>query len=202
MSCLANINCVILAGGYGTRSELCIPKVLSLVEGHPFLSILLERLKKFGAKRVVLSLGYGAPMVVSYLRNRKPDELTIISCVEQSSTGTAYGLNSVRRMIKRKPALVMNGDTLVDVDLCNFISYHNAMEGEASVLCDLEGVSTGIYLFSQIALNYIGSLPDFSLEEMLPKIPTTRIKMDCTFLDIGTPDDLEQAPTFIREMKT
>ena len=202
VSCLSNIDCVILAGGYGTRLKLDIPKVLANVEGRPFLSILLERLKKFGAERIILSLGHGAQLVVRYLRDNEPDGLAIIPCVEQFPVGTLYGLNYVRTMIRSELVLVVNGDTLVDIDLCEFISRHRVAGGAASVLCDLDNVSTGVCLFSQIALDYISYLTGFCLEEILPKIPTNYIKMDCSFLDIGTPDDLEQAPAFIKEMRT
>jgi len=202
VSCLNNIDCVILAGGYGTRLNLDIPKVMATIDGRPFLSILLERLRKFGARKIILSLGYQSQFVIRYLRDNKPEGLRIISCIEPYPVGTLYGLNNVQRMTRSKLVMVMNGDTLVDVDLCSFVSNHKEAGTQASVLRDLDNVSTGIYLFSQIALNYISNLPGNSLEDILPMIPTYTSKMNCPFLDIGTPDDLEQATTFIKKMKT
>lgn len=203
VNCLSDIDCVILAGGYGTRLGSPIPKVLSFVDvGRHLLDILLERLKKFGAKRVILALSHQSHLVIKYLEYNKPINMTVIPCQEPQPSGTGGALRYVQSEIRSDLVLVINGDTLVDIDLCDFIVKHKAARGEGSVLCDLEGISTGIYLFSQTALNYISNLPSFSLEEILPKIPTNDIKIDCTFLDIGTPDDLERAPTFIKEMKT
>ena len=157
-SCLSNIDCVILAGGFGTRLGLPIPKVLAYIDGRHFLSILLEHLKKFGAKRIILSLGYKSHIVEKFLQQNRPSGLTILSCVEPQPMGTAGAIRYVRSLLRSDLTLLMNGDTLVNINFYYFISKHITTGAEASVLCDLNDVSTGIYLFSQTALDRLVSL--------------------------------------------
>ena len=60
--CLNDIDTVILAGGLGTRMKDTLgdtPKLLAPIGDIPFLDILVNRLKRSGARRVILGLGTG-----------------------------------------------------------------------------------------------------------------------------------------------
>ena len=68
------IDVIILAGGLGTRlrqvvSEL--PKCMAPVCGKPFLSYLLDYLKRFNVGKVILSVGYLRDSIIQFIDNQK-----------------------------------------------------------------------------------------------------------------------------------
>jgi len=136
-TCLNDIDVIILAGGLGTRLRSLFPdrpKVLVPVNGVPFLRCYLDWLAKFGARRVVLSLGYKAEMVRAYLESEKPPGLEIYSFAEPAPLGTGGGLRAVLPLVRSESALVLNGDSLTRVDLCKFVSFHQSKNARASIV--------------------------------------------------------------------
>ncbi|HIB57511.1 MAG TPA: hypothetical protein EYO53_11135 [Alphaproteobacteria bacterium] len=114
---------VILVGGKGTRLRPLTnntPKPLLLVNGRPFVQHLIEYVRSSGFENIVLlvgpyrthfedALGTGARLGVT---------LTYFSEPEQSGTGTA--IVRARRCLE-KEFLLLNGDTLFEFDICDFI---------------------------------------------------------------------------------
>ncbi|OHA08332.1 MAG: hypothetical protein A3B37_03675 [Candidatus Sungbacteria bacterium RIFCSPLOWO2_01_FULL_59_16] len=106
---------IILAGGRGTRLPISahdIPKPLVEVHGKPMLEHQLERLSAHGFSKIRLALGYRADQVIAFLRERGyPHEYA----VEPDVLGTG---GAVRFAMGRDPGpfMVLNGDTLGDVD--------------------------------------------------------------------------------------
>jgi NDP-sugar pyrophosphorylase family protein len=136
--CLKTIDVAILAGGLGTRISHALddtPKILAPIDGRPFLSIVLEWLAGFGARRVVLGLGHLAQVVLGYLEESPPEGIEVITVIEAKPLGTAGAIRFLGNKIERDPVLVMNGDTLVGADLCAFVASHAASGAEASLLC-------------------------------------------------------------------
>jgi mannose-1-phosphate guanylyltransferase len=135
---LKTIDVVILAGGLGTRVSHVLkdtPKILAPLGGRPFLSIVLEWLAGFGARRVVLGLGHLAQAVLGYLEDRRPESIEVVTVVEPEPLGTAGAVRFLAKEIESDPVLVMNGDSLVGADLCAFVRSHAASGAEASLLC-------------------------------------------------------------------
>ena len=65
------MECVILAGGLGTRLRDTIgdyPKCMAPVNGKPFLHYLFVYLQEQGCRRVILSLGYKFEVITDWLR--------------------------------------------------------------------------------------------------------------------------------------
>ena len=59
--CLAALDVLVIAGGLGTRIQSALgdtPKLLAPIGGRPYLAYLLDWLRRFGAKRIVLGLGH------------------------------------------------------------------------------------------------------------------------------------------------
>jgi NDP-sugar pyrophosphorylase family protein len=136
-SCLADIDVVILAGGLGTRLRSVLadkPKVLAPIGRRTFLDILLERLVSFGAKRVILSLGYLADEVIAHLESYR-GPLQIVRLAEPQPMGTAGAIRYVLPHIESATILVLNGDSLVGADLCEFVEAHRRARAEGSLLC-------------------------------------------------------------------
>ncbi|MBI1209612.1 MAG: NTP transferase domain-containing protein [Azospirillum sp.] len=194
---LGGIDVVVLAGGLGTRLQGVLdglPKVLAPIDGRPFLDHLIEWLAGFGAKRIVLSLGYRADKVVALLADR-PAPPALVPVIEPAPLGTAGAVRFVRPMVTSSTALVLNGDSFVDADLGEFARRHLASGVDFSLLCvevpnvdrfgsielDDQGfvarfvekdpsrrgpglISAGIYLLSATALDRIVARSGPSLE--------------------------------------
>ena len=136
--CLKDIDVVILAGGLGTRLASVLadrPKVLAAVGDRPYLAFLLDWLKRFGACRIIFGLGHLAGSVASYLEVNKPDGVDIETIVEQQPLGTGGAIANLRSAIRSDPALILNGDSFIDADLCKFLASHRKSGADSSILC-------------------------------------------------------------------
>ena len=136
--CLKDIDVVILAGGFGTRLAEMLdgkPKLLAPIGGKPYLDFLLKWLASFGARRIILALGHLAQEIEDYSNANFTGRLEIICAREPRPLGTAGALAFASVHIKSSLALVMNGDSFVDADLCKLIHRHNSFAGEATILC-------------------------------------------------------------------
>ncbi len=136
--CLNDIDTVVLAGGLGTRIRDALgdtPKLLAPIGDAPFLDTIVNRLKHFGARRLILGLGHLADKVVSHLDAHPPDGIDIVTMIEPEPLGTAGALRFLAPHIETDPVLVMNGDSFFDSDLCDFVQAHEKSGMIASILC-------------------------------------------------------------------
>ena len=136
--CLEAIDTLVLAGGLGTRLRPAlgdVPKVLAPIAGRPFLAYLLEWLKSFGARRVVLALGHQAGPVMEYLHAIPSTSASIATVTEPEPLGTAGAIRFARSALRSDPVLVVNGDTLACGDLGALVRHHERAGACATVLC-------------------------------------------------------------------
>jgi NDP-sugar pyrophosphorylase family protein len=138
--CLATLDVLVIAGGLGTRIQSTLgdmPKLLAPIGGRPYLAYLLDWLRRFGAKRIVLGLGHRAQAVIDFLeRNRSSyDHLTVETVIEPEPLGTAGAIRFARANLRSDPALVINGDSFADADLCAFVAQHRRVRAKATLLC-------------------------------------------------------------------
>lgn len=136
--CLTQTDVAILAGGLGTRIRPIlgsVPKVLAPVGEGSFLDFLFHWLANFGARRVVLSLGHGAEAVAEHLAHHAFSDLEIVPIVEPDARGTAGAIRYVRPHLKSETVLVMNGDSFIDADLCDFVNQHRLNGHGVTLLC-------------------------------------------------------------------
>jgi NDP-sugar pyrophosphorylase family protein len=135
---LAACDAFVLAGGLGTRIRPVlgdVPKLLAPVGDRPFLSLMIDWLRRFGVRRLVLGLGHRAEAVGDWLRRHPPADLAVEIVVEPRPLGTAGALRFARARLRSDPVLVMNGDSFVDADLGAFLAAHRASGARASLLC-------------------------------------------------------------------
>jgi NDP-sugar pyrophosphorylase family protein len=112
------VKAFVLAGGLGTRLKPRfgdLPKGLAPLKGRPFLAHQLEWLARFGVRDVVLCAGYGAEEMKRALGDGSPFGVRLEYSVEASPLGTGGALALAARFAAG-PALVVNGDTLVECD--------------------------------------------------------------------------------------
>ena len=135
--CLNDIDVIILAGGLGTRIRDTLgdtPKLLASVNDRPFLDFLIGRLKGFGARRLVLGLGHLGERVEEHLKSHPPEGLDIVTLIEPEPLGTAGALRFIAPHVESDPVMVMNGDSFIGADLCDFVQAHRRSDAEGSIL--------------------------------------------------------------------
>ena len=121
---------VVLAGGFGTRLRSVVPdlpKPMAPVAGRPFLEILLQALARKGMARVVLSLGYQAEVIRTHFGPRFCG-MDIVCEIETVPLGTGGALARGLRRCEGAAALVVNGDTFLDVDLAAVVAQWQARQ--------------------------------------------------------------------------
>lgn len=136
--CLEALDIFVLAGGLGTRIRPALgdlPKLLAPISGRPYLAYLFDWLERFGARRVVLGLGYKAEAVIGHLNAQPPRRIDVVTIVEPSPLGTAGAIRFARNALQSDPVLIMNGDSFVDADLCAFVECHCRNKAIGTVLC-------------------------------------------------------------------
>jgi D-glycero-alpha-D-manno-heptose 1-phosphate guanylyltransferase len=113
------IDALVLAGGRGTRLAAVVPelpKPMAPVCGRPFLELLLGALHGKGLQRAVLSLGYRAEVIVQHF-GRRFRGLELDYVVEDQPLGTGGAIRLGLARCQGDAALVVNGDTLLDLEL-------------------------------------------------------------------------------------
>jgi D-glycero-alpha-D-manno-heptose 1-phosphate guanylyltransferase len=196
MEGLAGVTAAILAGGLGTRLRSMVwdrPKVLAQIKGKPFLSFLLDQLVAASVKKVVLCTGHLGEQVRSTF-GQSYNGLELNYSQETVPLGTGGALRLALPFLASEPVLVMNGDSYSEMNLDEFLNWHLALGGKASlalaevgnterfgqVLVDRHGavirfeekagntgrgwVNAGIYLMSQEVLLSIPPMSQVSLE--------------------------------------
>ncbi len=129
------MECIILAGGLGTRLQSVIgefPKCMAPVNGKPFLHYLFEYLQTQGCTRVVLSLGYKHEVILDWLKKEQP-AIDTLYVVEEQPLGTGGGIRLALEKIEAEEAIILNGDTMFQVDLPALIDFHNEMQSETTI---------------------------------------------------------------------
>jgi NDP-sugar pyrophosphorylase family protein len=118
---------MILAAGLGTRLRPLtntIPKPLLPIAGTPLIVWNLLLLKRHGFHDVVINLHHLGPMIEKVLGNGSRYGLRIIYSREPMILGTGGGLKQAEPHFFGESVLVLNGDTLVDLDLSALWMFH------------------------------------------------------------------------------
>lgn len=110
---------IILAGGKGTRLRSVVsdaPKPMARIQDKPFLEILIENVYAKGITHFVLSVGYMADTIVDHFKEKYPN-LDISFSMEDEPLGTGGAIRRAFEKVRGEFALVLNGDSLFDVQL-------------------------------------------------------------------------------------
>jgi D-glycero-alpha-D-manno-heptose 1-phosphate guanylyltransferase len=126
---------IILAGGLGTRlrSEVPdLPKCMAPVNGQPFLAFVIGYLQKEGIKHFVFSLGYKSDVVIEYINHNYP-QLHKTFVVEDEPLGTGGALQLAVSGLQDKHVVIVNGDTLFNVDLKYLCEKHLDLKADCTI---------------------------------------------------------------------
>jgi len=132
---------VILAGGEGTRMRPFtyeIPKPMIPVQGKPLVQHIIELLRKYEVRDIILSIGYKGDKIKEHFGNGTKYGVNITYVEEKKKMGTAGALNLVKPK-PTEPFIMLNGDVLAEIDLADLISFHadkNALATIALIAVD------------------------------------------------------------------
>jgi D-glycero-alpha-D-manno-heptose 1-phosphate guanylyltransferase len=142
----SNIDVAILAGGLGTRLRPLVgdrPKVMAGINGRPFLEYILDQIKFWGGRRIILCTGYLGNQILSKLGNVYRG-VQLIYSEEKSPLGTGGALRMAFHLFHSESVLVINGDSYCKANLMSFLEWHLMKDAMATLLL-VESSDTRLY---------------------------------------------------------
>lgn len=216
---------IILAGGMGTRIRERVPdlpKVLAPVNGVPFLDYVLNMLVRYGVDRFILAVGYKAPAILSRYGSEYMG-VPVDYSFESSPLGTGGAIKSAMAFCTGERCIVVNGDTLCDVNLSAMEQCHIAAGRAVTVCvkpmrgferygnvevkdgrvkafhekekCEFGKINAGVYIVEKKLIDSIDKSV-FSFERDVLENTSNHITAFETngyFIDIGVPQDYDRA---------
>ena len=122
------LDVIILAGGLGTRLASVVsdvPKPMALVAGEPFLNQILQNLPLDNLAKIILAVGYKYEKIEEYY-GAEYKGVPIVYSIENEPLGTGGGIGLAMRKTTCDEILILNGDTLFDVNLEELVQVHKA----------------------------------------------------------------------------
>jgi len=114
-------DCIILAGGFGTRLQSVVndkPKCLADINGKPFLYYICKHLARFHFCKVVFAVGYMKDMVKDYVMNHRDEfKFAFDFAEEEEPLGTGGAIMNALPYCDTEDFFVVNGDTFFDVNI-------------------------------------------------------------------------------------
>lgn len=127
---------VIMAGGKGTRIASVandIPKPMILICDKPILEHQIITLKRQGFNNIILIIGHMGNLIKDYFKDGLQLGVKITYIEEINPLGTGGALYYLKNIISRD-FLLINGDTIFDIDIERFIEYHRNKDAWVTLL--------------------------------------------------------------------
>ena len=117
---------VIMAGGKGTRISSVvedIPKPLIPIEGKPVLEREIECLRNQGFTDLIITVSHMSDQIINYFGDGSKFGVSIEYYVEKEPLGNAGALFRIKDKLS-DTFLLLNADSIFDVDFNRFVEYH------------------------------------------------------------------------------
>jgi NDP-sugar pyrophosphorylase family protein len=128
---------VLLVGGLGTRLRSAVsslPKALASVGDRPFLELLVRQLARQGIGQLVMCTGYMAEQIERTLGDGSSFGVEIEYSREAVPLGTGGALKLAQRYMQHESEfLVLNGDSFLQIDFSELISFHRRHDSLATI---------------------------------------------------------------------
>ncbi|HNP61303.1 MAG TPA: nucleotidyltransferase family protein [Nitrospirales bacterium] len=127
---------IVLAGGRGERLQSVVPdlpKPMAPVGGRPFLEYILDKIVDAGVTDVIISVGYKAEVIQEHF-GRAYRSLQIRYSRESYPLGTGGAMALALKGEDSSPALVFNGDTLVDIDYSALMVWYEQTIAQVAIV--------------------------------------------------------------------
>lgn len=132
------IDCIILAGGFGTRLQSVVadkPKCLAEINGKPFLYYLCKKINDAGFQKVIFSVGYKKEMVIEYINANKHEfSFEVDFAEEETPLGTGGAILFSLLKSTAKTFFVLNGDTFFDIDIKEIVEFHQQQKADCTLV--------------------------------------------------------------------
>ena len=175
---------VILVGGSGLRMRPLtedMPKCMVPLQGKPLIYWILNWLKGYGFKHIVLGVAYQKDVIIDYIKqNNQGLKIDISEHTVEGETGEGFRL-AISRFVKDEDFLAMNGDEITNLNIKHLEESHLKSNHVATIavapmrspfgILELDGddiigfqekillentlVSIGVYIFNNQILNFI-----------------------------------------------
>lgn len=122
---------VIMAGGKGTRISSVasdIPKPMIKIEGKPVLEREIECLREQGFTDLVITVSHLADHIINYFGDGASFGVKIQYFIEEMPLGNAGALFKLRDRLT-EDFLLINADSIFDIDFNRFVEYHKTKGG-------------------------------------------------------------------------
>lgn len=126
---------LILAGGKGRRLRpytTIIPKPLMPIGEKAILEIIIEQLRSYGLRDLIMATGYLGELIATFFGDGSRFGVKIEYTKEKEPLGTAGPLSLVKKGIN-DTFLMMNGDILSTIDYQELLKFHKAKKGILTV---------------------------------------------------------------------
>src|ERR1700754_1423360 len=107
---MAITECIILAGGLGTRLQSAVPdwpKCMAPVAGKPFLAYVIDHFRKQGVEKFIFSLGYKHEAILDFFYTAYAG-LNYETAIENKPLGTGGAIQLACRQVREKNVLIGN----------------------------------------------------------------------------------------------
>jgi mannose-1-phosphate guanylyltransferase len=129
------VQALILAGGEGTRLRpltSSVPKPVVPLAGRPFISYMIEWLRRHGVDEAILSCGFMADAVRAVLGDGDRLGVRLRYVEEPRPLGTGGALKLAEDLLEDR-FLMVNGDQLTDLDLTAQLRQHERTGARATL---------------------------------------------------------------------
>lgn len=134
---MSDLSVVILVGGLGTRLRSVLPdlpKPMALVNGRPFLEILVAQVARAGFRDVVLCVGYRADAIEAHFGDGRRHGVRMRYAHEKELLGTAGAVLNAQGVVNSDSFVVMNGDSYCAVDFSAMVTQHRDHRAAATIM--------------------------------------------------------------------
>ena len=188
---------VILAGGKGTRLQpytLVVPKPLVPVGGMPVIELIIRTVRRSGLDEFIVTTGYLGDLIKAVCGDGSRWGVNICYSEEYEPLGTIGPLRLLKEQLT-ETFIVVNGDTITDIDLQHLVRFHHEHKGIATIAATrrsvqielgvLEmrsdgaltgfqekprheyGASMGLYIFEPEILEFIPDEGSFGFDDLV-----------------------------------
>ena len=190
---------VIMAGGFGKRLRPLTnntPKPMIKIRNKPIMQYIIENAASLGFCNFYVSVNYLKNKIEKYFGNGSKFGVNITYIKESKPLGTAGSL-SLLNNTSNLPIIVVNGDTVTDINFKSLINYHNKNNSQFTIVTNLERkkrqigvietksnrvvkiiekpvvmtkINTGIYVMNKKLIKLIKKNAFFNMTDLIKKI--------------------------------
>jgi NDP-sugar pyrophosphorylase family protein len=156
---------MILAAGFGTRLGPLTqkrPKALMPVGNRPIIDWIIDYLKEQGVRNIVVNAHHLYDQILNHLCDNSAFGINIEVRVEKEILGTGGGIRNTMDFWNGTPFIVINGDTLTDIDISGAYRAHERRGNMVTLVLHDKAPFNQIEIDNQLNIKDIahGDLPN------------------------------------------